>query len=93
MDVFKGKQKATQIVETPVGRIFIEAAAPEEAPDNMLDGYLTEHEFAEQIGRKLRTIRRWRALKEGPPWHRIGRQTYYKKTTLRAWFDGLEQEA
>jgi hypothetical protein len=88
----KATQQATQTIETPIGRIYVEAVAPDKAPDKLLDEYLTEDELAEQIGRTLRTIRRWRALGEGPPWCRVGRQTFYRKQTVRAWFAGLEQD-
>jgi hypothetical protein len=95
MDGFKGKQKATaaQVLDIPAagGRIVIETA-PDTAPAHVLDEYLTEGQFAEQIGRTVRTVRRWRSFKEGPSWVQLGRQVYYKRTTVREWFGSLERE-
>jgi hypothetical protein len=95
MDGFK-KQKATQqatVVETVLGRIYVEPAAPDKMPDKLLDEYLTEDELAEQLQRTLRTIRRWRVIGEGPPWCRVGRHTFYRKAAVRAWLRGLERDA
>jgi hypothetical protein len=84
-------QPEPQAIETPLGKIYVETV--DKAPDRLLDEYLTEGELAEQLNRTLRTIRRWRSLGEGPPWHRIGRNTFYRKATVRAWLAGLEQDA
>jgi hypothetical protein len=59
----------------------------------VLDGYMTEEELAEEIGRGVRTLARWRALGEGPKFVRIGRQLLYRRESVRAWILGLEQDA
>jgi hypothetical protein len=82
-----------EVLDTPAGRIFTppdNAPTPDKAP--ILDGYLTEAEFAREIGRSVRTLARWRAIGEGPRYIRLGRQIFYRKTTAAAWLAGLEQE-
>ena len=38
-----------------------------EAKTNVLDGYVTRQGFAKQIGKTVRTLDRWEALRIGPP--------------------------
>ena len=45
----------------------------EAAIKRLLDGYLSENELAEQLGRARRTLQEWRAKRIGPPFTRIGR--------------------
>jgi Helix-turn-helix domain len=59
----------------------------------ILEGYLTESELAMQLGRGVRTLARWRALDEGPPVTRIGREILYRKSSVKAWLEGREQDA
>jgi hypothetical protein len=59
----------------------------------ILEGYLTESELAAQIHRSVRTLARWRALDEGPPVTRIGREILYRKSSIAAWLDGREEDA
>jgi len=59
----------------------------------VLEGYLTESELATQIHRSVRTLARWRAIGEGPPCLRLGREIYYKKSSVAAWLASLEQDA
>ena len=58
----------------------------------ILEGYLTEDQLAAEIGRSPRTIARWRALGEGPPVTRIGRQILYRESSAKAWLESLEEE-
>jgi hypothetical protein len=51
----------------------------------LLDGLLTEDETACELGRCGRTLKRWRNLREGPPFIRIGRQVFYRRDAVRAW--------
>jgi hypothetical protein len=59
----------------------------------VLEGYITEAELAVQIHRSVRTLARWRAIGEGPPCLRLGREIYYKKSSVAAWLASLEQDA
>jgi hypothetical protein len=53
---------------------------------------MTEDQLAAEIGRSVRTLARWRALGEGPPVTRIGRQILYRESSAKAWLESLEEE-
>ena len=67
-------------------------APPAQRGPRVLDGYMTEDQLAAEIGRSVRTLARWRALGEGPPVTRIGRQILYRESSARAWLESLEEE-
>jgi hypothetical protein len=58
----------------------------------LLDDYWTEREFADQVDRDLRTIRRWKRLRIGPPVTPVGKSDYYKCDSARRWLAALEQQ-
>jgi len=58
----------------------------------LLDGYLTETQFAAEIGRSITTLRLWRRKGDGPPFTRIKRTAYYKIENVRRWIDAQERE-
>lgn len=60
---------------------------------SILDGYISERQLAEQIGRTVRTVRRWAALREGPPRTRVGKQVLYRLESVREWLASLEKDA
>jgi helix-turn-helix protein len=65
---------------------------PEVTDDNtLLDGFLTEEQAARELRRNSRTLRRWRDLREGPPWVRLGRQVLYRREAVRAWLLSREK--
>jgi DNA-binding transcriptional MerR regulator len=50
------------------------------------DPLLREEEAAQELGRTVRTLRRWRRdLRLGPPTISLGRQRYYRRSALRQW--------
>jgi hypothetical protein len=49
--------------------------APAQDALGILEGYVTERELARQLDKSLRTVRRWRGKREGPPSTRIGDAT------------------
>jgi len=56
------------------------------------DELLTEDEARAEVGLKCtRTLRRWRALHEGPPHVRIGRTVYYRRGALQQWLLARER--
>jgi hypothetical protein len=55
------------------------------SPIPLLDGYLSEVEYARQRGVSLRTCQRDRALRQSPPYVVIGRQVYYRIEAIREW--------
>ncbi len=50
-----------------------------------IQGYTSEAKTAEQLNIGVRTLRKWRQLKIGPPWVEIGRQIYYPDESRAAW--------
>jgi hypothetical protein len=69
----------------------LERCPLEMSTSTLLDGLLTEDETARELGRCRRTLKRWRDLREGPPFIRIGRQIFYRRDAVRAWLLGREQ--
>lgn len=45
----------------------------------------TPKELATQLGVSLDTLKRWRRLKQGPAWVRVGRQVRYAADAIDAW--------
>jgi hypothetical protein len=60
---------------------------------SLLDGYLSEEEYARQRGVSIRTCQRDRALRQAPPYTIIGRQVYYRIEAVRAWMLTRERSA
>jgi hypothetical protein len=58
---------------------------------HVLDGLLSEDETARELGRCRRTLKRWRDLREGPPFIRVGRQILYRREAVRDWLISREQ--
>jgi hypothetical protein len=52
---------------------------------SILEGYITEQELADQLGRKRSTVERWRRLKIGPPFVRNGKTPLYHIESSQAW--------
>ena len=72
-------------METPLSDT-VTGSAPE-----LLQGYLSEEEYAEQRGVTLRTCQRDRALRQSPPYVVMGRQVYYRIEAVREWLMKREQ--
>ena len=47
--------------------------------------FMTERELALALGKSLRTIRRWAALREGPARTRVGKSLLYRKEAVMNW--------
>jgi hypothetical protein len=50
-----------------------------------IPGYTPEDETAAELNISVRTLRKWRQLKIGPPWVEIGRQIHYPDESRSAW--------
>jgi len=50
-----------------------------------LPGYTPEAETAAELNVAVRTLRKWRQLRIGPPWVELGRQIYYPDEPRAAW--------
>lgn len=48
---------------------------------------LNEHEVAETLAVSVATVRRWRLLKEGPRFYKLGSLCKYKFGDVLAWLD------
>jgi hypothetical protein len=59
----------------------------------MLEGYLSENEYARQRGVSIRTCQRDRALRQSPPHVIIGRQVYYRIEAVREWLLSRENNS
>lgn len=44
--------------------------------------FISEHRFAELLGKSLRTVRRWRVQRIGPRPTRIGKSVYYSRESI-----------
>ena len=51
-----------------------------------------EREWADIANADLRTVRRWDANGEGPPSFKLGRKTFYRRSTILSHIEKLEQQ-
>lgn len=63
----------------------------EKRKPSVLEGFLSEHEYAAQRGVTIRTCQRDRALRQSPPYVVIGRRVYYRIEAVRDWLLKLER--
>ncbi len=47
-----------------------------------------EHEVAAQLALSVATIRRWRLLRQGPKWLKLGSAVRYRPEDVQAYLDG-----
>jgi hypothetical protein len=57
----------------------------------LLEGFLTEAELGEALGKTQRTLRGWRQRGIGPPYTRMGQTVIYGTESFRAWLKAGEQ--
>ena len=50
---------------------------------------LNENQVAQRLGVSIATVRRWRSLKAGPRFRRIGTSVRYATDDLRVWIESL----
>jgi predicted DNA-binding transcriptional regulator AlpA len=55
------------------------------ANQNNLNELLTEHDVARITGLSVASVRRWRLLRQGPTYLKIGAAVRYKPEDLEAW--------
>jgi hypothetical protein len=56
------------------------------------DEFFTEQEFAEAANISVRTLRRWRQLRIGPPFIPFGKSILYRKESARDHLISQEQQ-
>jgi hypothetical protein len=59
--------------------------------DNILSEYISEEDFARQQGISVRTLSWQRRYRKGPPWTKIGRKVFYRRSAIAAWLLSREQ--
>lgn len=50
-----------------------------------LDDLLTQTELSDITGIPEKTLERWRYLREGPPYLKVGRRVYYSRALVDDW--------
>jgi hypothetical protein len=58
----------------------------------LLRDYWSEVELAKEIKKSLRTIRKWRQRKIGPPFAMVGKTPVYPQHGARDWLKSLERQ-
>jgi hypothetical protein len=56
----------------------------------LLADFLDEHELAADLGKAVRTLRRWRVKREGPPFVTLGRKVLYRRASIVNWLVSRE---
>jgi hypothetical protein len=59
----------------------------------ILSEYLTREELASELRRNPRTLDRWEVLGMGPPRTFVGRQVFYRRSSLLKWLAAQEQRS
>lgn len=54
---------------------------------NNIDSLLNEHDVAEMLGVSVATVRRWRLLKQGPRYLKLGALCKYRVTDISSWLE------
>jgi predicted DNA-binding transcriptional regulator AlpA len=54
-------------------------------PSTSLETLMTDHDVARVIGMSVASLRRWRLLRQGPKYIKIGVAVRYKPEDLTAW--------
>jgi hypothetical protein len=62
------------------------------ASNHLLSDYYDEHQLAEELDHDVRTLRGWRRYGKGPPFTRIGRRAFYRKSAVVEWLLARERE-
>lgn len=58
-----------------------------------LEGYRTISEMAKALGKHPQTLARWRQLRRGPPWIKLGQTVLYPDDGLKQHLRDLERDA
>jgi len=55
--------------------------------NNTLETLLNEHDVARVVGMSVASVRRWRLLRQGPKYRKIGAAVRYKPEDVAAWIE------
>ena len=56
---------------------------------SFLDGYITEHDLAKQVGKTVSTLREWRRKNYGPNAAKLGKLVVYRSTDVEAFMSSI----
>jgi hypothetical protein len=70
----------------------VSVAVSDESSPRLLDDYLTVDQLAAELDVAVITVKRWAALKKGPPITNIGRRVVYRRAAVQAWLLKQEQK-
>jgi predicted DNA-binding transcriptional regulator AlpA len=56
-------------------------------PSNSIETLLNEHDVARVTGMSVASVRRWRLLRQGPKYLKIGTAVRYKPEDFAAWLE------
>ena len=56
-------------------------------PQQLLDSLLSDYDLAQLTGFSVHTIRRWRLLKQGPRYIKIGSSVRYRPEDVTSWLE------
>ena len=59
----------------------------------LLVGWISRLDLALELGLSVDTLRRWEAMRTGPPCVRAGRKVYYRRAAVEEWLEEQEQAA
>lgn len=66
---------------------------PKDKPRSLLVGWISRLDLALELGLSVDTLRRWEAMRTGPPCVRAGRKVYYRRAAVEDWLEEQEQAA
>ena len=55
---------------------------PKDKPRSLLVGWISRLDLALELGLSVDTLRRWEAMRTGPPCVRAGRKVYYRRAAV-----------
>ena len=64
---------------------------PKDKPRSLLVGWISRLDLALELGLSVDTLRRWEAMRTGPPCVRAGRKVYYRRAAIQEWIRAQEQ--
>jgi hypothetical protein len=59
--------------------------------NNLLEGFSTEPEVADQLNKSVRTLRAWRKRGNGPTWTQAGATILYRNDAISTWLKTQER--
>ena len=65
----------------------------QDKPRTLLVGWISRLDLALELGLSVDTLRRWEAMRTGPPCVRAGRKVYYRRAAVEEWLEEQEQAA